>query len=167
MKLVFTSAVVVVRSLLLRVFFWHLLHPNFIITLHRRLVQNRFEIASNLHQFRSKLMVHICFEFERHLSPSWLPTSFWVLFGRLLVGALGRLRSILEAFWSDFHAKMEPRWHLNLISPRSYGKTARKLKTFEPKLAPKFLLGASRAALGRCLGQTWEHFGSVLARFSR
>ena len=112
-------------------------------------------------------MVHIFFEFERHLSPSWLPNSSWMLFGRLLVGSLGRLRSILEAFWSDFHAKMEPRWHLNLINPRSYAKIARKLKTFEPKLAPKFLLGASRAALGRCLGPTREHLGSILVRFSR
>ena len=63
----------------------------------------------------------------KNLSPGWLENSSWALLGRLLVGALGRLGSILEAFWPDFHAKMERRWHLNPINPSSYVKTARKL----------------------------------------
>ena len=80
-------------------------------------------------KIRSNSMVQICSDSGRHLSPSWLQNSSWALLGRLLVGALGRLGSIFEAFWSDFHAKIEPRWHLNAIISSSYVKTARQLKT--------------------------------------
>ena len=68
-------------------------------------------------------------ESSKHLSARWLPNSSWPLLGRLLVYALGRLGSILEAFRFDFHARMEARYHLNLTNPSSSGKTARKLKT--------------------------------------
>ena len=103
-ELVVTSAVVLVRSLVLRVLFCHLLHPNWIIILHRRLVQNRFEMSFNF-----------------TANAKWVHSAHWLW------------------VWTPF----------------------------EPKLASKLFLGASRAALGRRLGPTWEHLGSVLVRFSR
>ena len=69
---------------------------------------------------------------------SW--AAFWRLLshlGRLLGGPeavfgtkLGRLGGILEAFWQDFHANMEPSWSQNSLNHGSYVKTFEKLKTF-------------------------------------
>ena len=56
-------------------------------------------------------MVHSCFEFQCHLSPNWLEYSSWALLGRLLVGALGQLGSILEASWERFGQIFTLKWN--------------------------------------------------------
>ena len=66
---------------------------------------------------------------EPRLARKFLLGASRAALGRCLGPAWKHLGSILGAFWSDFYAGIEQRWHLTPISPSSYVKTARKLKT--------------------------------------
>ena len=100
--------------------------------------------------------------FKLKLAPKFFLGAFRAALGRCLRRTWKHLGSVLVKFSRENETKM----HLNLTNLWFYAETARKLKTFERKVAPKFLLAASRAALGLCLGPTWEHLGSVSVRFS-
>ena len=112
-------------------------------------------------QIRGKFMVHSCSEFERHLSPNRLEYSSWAALARCLGPTWDHLGSVLGRFSRKNGTKMASKSAKSLILCQDCSKTEK----FEPRLARKFLLGASRAALGRCLGPAWKHLGSILGAF--
>ena len=88
----------------------------------------------------------------------WAQIGSNIPLGRLLLGALDRLGM---RFSHKNGTKMASKSAKSLILCQDCSKTEK----IEPRLARKFLLGASRAALGRCLGPAWKHLGSILGAF--
>ena len=95
------------------------------------------------------------------MSPNRLEYSSWAALARCLGPTWDHLGSVSVRFSFKNGTKMASKSAKSLILCQDCSKTEK----IEPRLARKFLLGASRAALGRCLGPAWKHLGSILGAF--
>ena len=119
-------------------------------------------------------MVHIFFEFERHLSPSWLQNSSWVLFGRLLVGSLGRLGptsehlgSVLVRLSRQNGTKMASKSDQSLVLCQNCSKAENIWAQVGSKISLGRFSGGSWSVPWASLEASCKHPGSVLVRFLR